>query len=320
MYSISFRNFSLDIYLFLQSFRRTSERLGIAISTLVRWSKCILPKGWPKRSLTQSFTQALKSLIQVTLQQSPWTSRLRLKSLVLETLGATVSIKCISSIIKSLGFSYRRLKRRLTSSRQAQQEKHQEWNLRFRNAFSTAYDAGDLIVAIDESGFDHRMLPLYGYAPKGQPAVVSFPYASDHKRYNLVLAIGSNQEYTHVHSLHQRSVDSTLFADFIRSLPYPKGTILLMDNSAIHKAPPAQQAFLEKGYRPLYTPPYSPALNPVETVFSVIKNAYRTQRASQSKPIIRSLICHALCASVTLNRIATSFRHVRRVISDDLLN
>ena len=47
-----------------------------------------------------------------------------------------------------------------------------------------------------------------------------------------------------------------------------------MDNASIHKGDDVENVCKEKGFSVLYTPPYSPWFNPIETCFSCVKRLY----------------------------------------------
>ena len=51
------------------------------------------------------------------------------------------------------------------------------------------------------------------------------------------------------------------------AMPPALWATILLDNAAIHKTPSVRAACQDKGYRLLFTPPYSPEFNPIEMVF-----------------------------------------------------
>ena len=51
---------------------------------------------------------------------------------------------------------------------------------------------------------------------------------------------------------------------------------LVMDNARIHHATSATQYLAENGIDHVYLPPYSPDLNPIENVFGVVKQKFRS--------------------------------------------
>eukprot|EP00955_Chlamydomonas_euryale_P004482 47919-Chlamydomonas_euryale.AAC.1 len=67
-----------------------------------------------------------------------------------------------------------------------------------------------------------------------------------------------------------KSVNRTRFREFIKNLPFPKESVLLMDNCSIHHG--NIDLFESLGYVPLFLPPYSPDLQPIELCFSKLKH------------------------------------------------
>lgn len=73
-------------------------------------------------------------------------------------------------------------------------------------------------------------------------------------------------------------LNGELFAAYIRQELAPQlrpGDILVMDNLPTHKVKAATAAVHAVDARVLYLPPYSPDFNPIEQVFSKIKNELR---------------------------------------------
>ena len=55
-----------------------------------------------------------------------------------------------------------------------------------------------------------------------------------------------------------------------------KGDLVIMDNLATHKVSGVVEAIEEAGARLLYLPPYSPDFNPIENMWSKIKQILRS--------------------------------------------
>ena len=53
------------------------------------------------------------------------------------------------------------------------------------------------------------------------------------------------------------------------------GDIVIMDNLGSHKSQKVRKAIRRAGARPIFLPPYSPDLNPIEQVFSKLKRLLR---------------------------------------------
>lgn len=74
------------------------------------------------------------------------------------------------------------------------------------------------------------------------------------------------------------------FVDWLLAPKLRRGDVVVMDNLASHKSARAVGRIEAAGARVLYLPPYSPDLNPIEKVFSKVKDflrsaAARTERA-----------------------------------------
>ena len=54
-----------------------------------------------------------------------------------------------------------------------------------------------------------------------------------------------------------------------------KRSVVLMDNASVHMLPEVKEAIHNKDAYLMYTPPYSPDLNPIEKMFSVYKAALK---------------------------------------------
>jgi hypothetical protein len=55
-----------------------------------------------------------------------------------------------------------------------------------------------------------------------------------------------------------------------------------MDNVAFHSTKLVQRVYAAKGFRPVFTPPYSPWSNPIEMAFSKVKNTFRRATADDA--------------------------------------
>ena len=53
------------------------------------------------------------------------------------------------------------------------------------------------------------------------------------------------------------------------------GDIVVLDNLGSHKASAARQAIRRAGAKPIFLPPYSPDLNPIEQMFAKLKTLLR---------------------------------------------
>lgn len=319
MYAVDFRVAALRVYEHVGSLRGAAIALGVSAASLCRWKKRLHPNGWPARKYCETLINAAKAIVSVTLTKCPWTQPSVLKSEILQKIGVKFSTKAVGGAIRAAGYSYRRLRRRL--SPRGDPKKLAEWHEQFRSEFVGLVEAGKTVIAVDESGFDHRVLPLYGYARLGEPAVARIPTCTDRRRHSLIVAARSD---THAAEFTVRtgSVKAADFAAFIDSLGCDlEGAVMVLDNAAIHKTALVKAAAERRGLRLMYIPPYSPLLNPVEIMFSVTKQAFRRERGAAGDNLdLCNLVSQVARAHLAPPLIQRSFEHVIRVIRHNLKN
>ncbi len=76
--------------------------------------------------------------------------------------------------------------------------------------------------------------------------------------------------------------DGDVFAVFLDEVLGPHlndGDLVVMDNAGAHKDPRVRTILAKYGSKPVYLPPYSPELNPIELAWSKLKGFLRTTKA-----------------------------------------
>lgn len=119
----------------------------------------------------------------------------------------------------------------------------------------------------DESGFCGDPMPRYLMAKKGTR--LQLPYYGAHLRSNVIGAVRMNDGK--FFSLIMPYVNTDIFQLFINELnthiDQNKRNILVLDNASWHKV----KSLDWKNIEPLFLPPYSPDLNPIEVLWLAIK-------------------------------------------------
>ena len=86
-------------------------------------------------------------------------------------------------------------------------------------------------------------------------------------------------------------VDSISFTGFCQAFlaaALQPGDLIVLDNLSSHKSMAVHQAVEATGERLLYLPPYSPDLNPIENIFSKLKQLLRGLRPQNWNEIIEA--------------------------------
>lgn len=164
------------------------------------------------------------------------------------------------------------LKKTLKASEQEREDiakSREEWR-----EFQTVVDAEHLIF-LDESGLKTNMTRLYGRAQGGQRCHDSTPCG----HWETVTILSSIRLDSSTESLiFEGAVDRKMFDAYIQEVLAPTlrpGDIVVMDNLNAHKSQDAYRAIREKQAEVLFLPAYSPDLNPIEKMWSKVKQSLR---------------------------------------------
>lgn len=114
---------------------------------------------------------------------------------------------------------------------------------------------------------------------------------------------------------HKGGVGTEVFLRFVkrRLLRWLRnGDIVLMDNLRAHKRPEVLEAILAVGAVPLFLPPYSPDMNPIEFWWADIKRQLR-KLAIDSEPELLAAI-RRLHSRLTYAKVASWYRHVEALL------
>lgn len=153
------------------------------------------------------------------------------------------------------------------------------------------------LVFIDESAAKTNMTRLRGRAQRGQRVHDHCPAGHWHTT-TMIGAIRLDGQ-TACMAL-EGATDTVSFRAFVEHVLLPTlrpGDIVIMDNLAPHKNETTLELIRAHEAEVLFLPPYSPEFNPIEKMWSKIKNALRSSAARNHHDLIEA-IAHAL-AQVT---------------------
>jgi transposase len=86
-----------------------------------------------------------------------------------------------------------------------------------------------------------------------------------------------------------------------------RGDVVIMDNLSSHKTERVEQLIRERGAWPLFLPPYSPDLNPIEMAFAKLKELLRKLNARTIDQLWRAI--GSICSLFTPDQCWNFFRH-----------
>jgi len=144
------------------------------------------------------------------------------------------------------------------------------------------------LVFVDESGASTKMTRLRGRAPAGQRVVGRVP----HGHYQTTtLVAGIRLLGPCAPWLFEGAIDGEMFLAWVVQGLVPtlqKGDLVIMDNLATHKVQGVAEAIAAAGSRLLYLPPYSPDFNPIENMWSKIKQILRSADPRTERDLIHA--------------------------------
>jgi transposase len=162
-----------------------------------------------------------------------------------------------------------------------------------------ADEPGAGLVFVDESGASTKMTRLRGRAPAGQRVVGRVP----HGHYQTTTLIsGIRLKGPCAPWLFEGAMDGEMFLAWVMAGLVPTlqpGDVVIMDNLATHKVQGVAEAITAAGARLLYLPPYSPDFNPIENMWSKIKQSLRSSDPRTEEELIAA-------AKTAFNTITTT--------------
>lgn len=153
------------------------------------------------------------------------------------------------------------------------------------------------LVFIDEAGAKTNMTRLYGRAEKGERVVDLAP----HGHWCTTTMISSIRLNG---STACMAVDGSTTGDVFRAyaehvlVPSLRpGDIVVLDNLASHKDQAALEMIRQAGAEVRFLPPYSPDLNPIEKMWSKIKQILRSIKARTQEALLSAIAAALECVS-----------------------
>ncbi len=114
------------------------------------------------------------------------------------------------------------------------------------------------------------------------------------------------------------AVNGDVFESFVEFVLVPElrpGDVVIMDNLSSHKRQRTRELIESMGAELVFLPPYSPDLNPIEMVFSKIKQKLRTLACRTQAVLWRSM--QSVLDTITPTDASNCFRHCGYTLQSD---
>lgn len=151
------------------------------------------------------------------------------------------------------------------------------------------------------------MTRLRGRAPRGERLLAKVPHGH-WKTTTLIAALGVSG--MRCSKLVDGAIDREFFDAFVEDIlvhELQPGDVVILDNLSSHKSERARRLIESRGARLEFLPPYSPDLNPIEMVFSKIKQLLRSLACRSGASLWKAM--QSVLDAVTPADAANCFRH-----------
>ena len=141
---------------------------------------------------------------------------------------------------------------------------------------------------LDESGASKQMTRRYGRSPVDQQLVCSVP----HGHYQTTALIAAVRlQGPQAPWLFDGLIDGDLFLAWVKQGLVPvlrHGDVVILDNLSTHKVAGIQEAIEAAEARLEYLPPYSPDFNPIENLWSKVKQGLKNRNPQNARQLLKA--------------------------------
>ena len=145
------------------------------------------------------------------------------------------------------------------------------------------------LVFLDETGVNRLMGRDRGWAKTGQPAIAIRPI---NRRESTTVIGAMRQSGLVAMRSFKGGMKKYHFISFIKTVLGPclsRGDVLAMDNLRSHHASEVRTQLSKRGVRILFLPPYSSDMNPIEILWSSLKQRFKSRFRRAVQTISRAI-------------------------------
>ena len=271
------------------SIRNTAKIFNISPNTVFVLKKSFIETGEvevkkPKKERIRLISKEGEMFLAATISKEPDLTLSELIDIYYQAYQVKVSMGTMANTIASLNIT--RKKKHFSDPR-----KHTTGAEKLKQDYDEQLSqiAPDKRFYMDQTGNGLNMSRAYGRSYRGDPVYDEKPMRSAETINTIAIATtdGIKAQFDYKTSL---TVDVFLAYLQIHVLPIlNNGQTLIMDRHPVHTSKEARQFFKEHHINYLYLPPYSPELNPIEEVFSKLKNYIKGCKPRETWQLIEAI-------------------------------
>ena len=314
MFNIEFRTMIVNLYHQLKlnninGYKRINIIMNITnfkfhINSLYNWIKNIQIK---KRSFHNfKITNDIENFIIDKLTHNQFITTKQIKFLIKQKFNVILSKTSIYSIYKKNKFSFKKCK---IISNPYSDDIQNKQILDVKNKLNS-FNINN-IISIDEMSITLNNKPYYGWSKCNERCVYfNKNRIVDNKRYSLLVA-SSNHKIIN-YSIVKGSFNTIKFTNFIKKI-HNKNFIYFMDNAIIHKSKLFNQYVNQNNLNIIYNAPYHSEFNPIEYIFSLLRNKILSNDNNSFDNIIK--IINNFKLNISSDIIKNMFNHSFKLLN-----
>lgn len=282
------------------TYQEVAERFMIGRTTLCDWVRLsryagtLEPVTDRKPPSNRLLDDACLAQLRALVDETPDATRMELAEAYCAVTGRALSVSSVGRALKQLGLTWKKktcwATERDTERIRRRRERFLRWIARVNP---------NQIVCLDEAGSTIAMTRTHALAPRGERAHDHIPRC----RGTVTTMIGAmTLEGMTAMMTIEGGTCAEVFRTFVEELLVPTlepGDYVILDNLGAHRSKRALEAIRRAGATPVFLPPYSPELNPIELAWSKLKQLLRDAKA-RTREALDEAIAHAMsCISVS---------------------
>ena len=130
----------------------------------------------------------------------------------------------------------------------------------------------DKIISLDESSIQPAMIPEYSRCPLGRRCIVNTDDSYFYRKFTLLCAV-NNSKCVGWKLYEKGGMTKERLVEFLKENVFGKykDNLIVLDNAGSHRNEYVKQAILESGNKYLFSVPYTPKTNAIESWFNQFK-------------------------------------------------
>lgn len=261
----------VDYLFYSKNLRTVAKHFNVGKSSVQRWVKDD-GRAKPVRTKKQ-ISETIRLCIERVISKNPFVTMREMAKELRRECGINISSRTADRYTKKTGLT-------LKKAVSLVDYKHDNREVKaFCQNFLKAHDDKS-IFSMDEAGFYVGDHPRRGRSKRGQKLAIYANKSLRKIKFSLIMIIGT--EGVADYKILSNNFKKADIVSFFTKLRIPTGSTIVMDNLRAHHSKETIDVIKSKGWKCLFTPPYSPRTNPIEKVFGMIKPAYRNECPSIS--------------------------------------